>query len=235
MTTRDFHEKVCALCGKASRQEIIYSTNSFGSMDLDTRPPEMKRSTIDTDIQRCPHCGYCSPDISTLKENATQIVNSDVYRAQLDHSDFPPLANAFLCYALIEEKNWNVTEAAWGCIYASWACDDAKTTEAAISCRNKALALLEKETDLISGDRYALRIDLLRRAERFDEALALSHEALDQELKDIIQKIIRYEQQLIAAADSACHNVKEVFPQEYKKKYIIPLSAFLLDNEEPEQ
>ena len=36
----------CRVCGKASPQFGIGSTNAYGFADLDSRPPEMQRSTI---------------------------------------------------------------------------------------------------------------------------------------------------------------------------------------------
>ena len=44
-------ELKCAVCGKNSQQKWLSSTNIQGFPDLDMRPPEMKRSTIDTWVQ----------------------------------------------------------------------------------------------------------------------------------------------------------------------------------------
>ena len=46
MTTLVTEERKCVLCGKTNKHEIWISTNGFGAADLDTRPPEMMRSTI---------------------------------------------------------------------------------------------------------------------------------------------------------------------------------------------
>jgi hypothetical protein len=42
MTTIHQEEVSCAVCGSAQRVMELGSTNAFGSMDLDTRPPEMR-------------------------------------------------------------------------------------------------------------------------------------------------------------------------------------------------
>jgi endogenous inhibitor of DNA gyrase (YacG/DUF329 family) len=55
----------CSVCGQDSEQGIIMSTNSFGSMDLDMRPPEMERSSMDLWLQECPHCGYVANSLET--------------------------------------------------------------------------------------------------------------------------------------------------------------------------
>jgi hypothetical protein len=44
----------------------VSTTNEIGSRDLDNRPAEMMRSTIQYWICRCPKCGYCAPDILTV-------------------------------------------------------------------------------------------------------------------------------------------------------------------------
>jgi hypothetical protein len=57
MTTLYREKSRCAVCGIATEYTSIGSTNAFGSPDLDTRPPEMQRSTIFAWVQRCPECG----------------------------------------------------------------------------------------------------------------------------------------------------------------------------------
>lgn len=54
MTTMYEEDFESYVCGTKSNHMAIGSTNSFGSPDLDTRPPEMARSTIYQFIQRCP-------------------------------------------------------------------------------------------------------------------------------------------------------------------------------------
>ena len=56
--------KECVICGAQGEFGWILSTNKFGLPDLDLRPPEMYRSTINLWIQRCHGCGFCAPDIS---------------------------------------------------------------------------------------------------------------------------------------------------------------------------
>ena len=62
MTTIFEEENHCSVCGSKSVQAVIRSTNTMGPPDLDTRPAEMERSTINYWIQTCPSCGFCYPD-----------------------------------------------------------------------------------------------------------------------------------------------------------------------------
>ncbi len=64
-TFREFKKK-CTICGTESKFNIITSTNSFGSPDLDLRPPEMRRSTMWLWIQRCPCCNYVNYDVESI-------------------------------------------------------------------------------------------------------------------------------------------------------------------------
>ncbi|MBR4908658.1 MAG: hypothetical protein IKZ43_06585 [Acidaminococcaceae bacterium] len=47
MTTMFRQKYKCAVCGAEQEFYGIASTNSFGSPDLDLRPPEMQRSTME--------------------------------------------------------------------------------------------------------------------------------------------------------------------------------------------
>ncbi|GAG60973.1 unnamed protein product [marine sediment metagenome] len=83
MTTYYEKEIICAICKNKSTYEMTSSFNAFGSCDLDTRPPEMQRSTMQYWTQRCPDCGYCAIDISVSEENMVEIVKSSKYQNQL--------------------------------------------------------------------------------------------------------------------------------------------------------
>ena len=93
----------CVICNEISNQAVIVSTNVFGSPDLDTRPPEMERSNIEYEIQRCPSCGYCSSDLSKCHENTKDIVDSQRYKTIIANDLLPEVASSFL--ALSYEYN----------------------------------------------------------------------------------------------------------------------------------
>ena len=103
MTTTYSEDVRCAVCGKSSAHIGTASTNAFGSADLDTRPPEMQRSTISTWVQECPECGYCARSIDKPLASAEAVITRPEYRSQLTSTDYPQLANAFLCQRMISE------------------------------------------------------------------------------------------------------------------------------------
>lgn len=215
MTTIYLEKKKCSICGTEHQFRAIGSTNAFGSPDLDTRPPEMKRSTIFAWVQRCPECGYCALDISEDPHQASSVVRSKAYREQLSNPALPELANSFLCESIIEETSGDYASAAWSIINAAWICDDEKNTESAKKCRNKAvnmiLKTLEKGQQFAAqqGADTAILIDLLRRTGRFSAAKQLIATKRDEIQEEIILKVLAFQEKLIARCDEASHTVDE--------------------------
>jgi tetratricopeptide (TPR) repeat protein len=234
MTTLRNVEKKCAICGKVNSYTGMFSTNAFGSPDLDTRPPEMQRSTINLWIQTCPNCGYSAPDISQKIPKSEEIVYSDDYRKQLNSSEFPKLANSFLCYSLIIENLEEYSKAGWACLHASWVCDDAKYIDAAKICRKKSFTLFmkakmngQKFTEQL-GAEEAIMVDVLRRAGEFEKALEIAEEGLKKldensssfcksdntsdllkNPEEIIKTILKFQIELINKKDVGCYTVED--------------------------
>ncbi len=92
MTTFADKKLKCCVCGKKSVHTIVRNTNAFGSNDLDTRPPEMMRSTLGVTIQRCPHCFYCSFDLSKCDSNTKKLVKSSEYQEIVQDQTVPAVA-----------------------------------------------------------------------------------------------------------------------------------------------
>lgn len=206
----------CAVCGIETEYLDIASTNTFGgSPDLDTRPPEMARSTMFFWVSRCPKCGYCSTSVSEATPHAA-LVRSREYSCQLNDPTYPELANSFLCKALIDERSADYSAAAWSLIHAAWDCDDEEMVEPAKTCRIKAVHMIRKA--LASGQRVAdqdgattaIQVDLLRRAGRLDDArrlIIMQRSGIDD---DFILKILDFQERLVSRGDEACHTISEV-------------------------
>ncbi len=208
----------CAICGASSEHFYVGSTNTFGSMDLDTRPPEMMRSTISMWIMACPSCGYCSMDISECTEKSPEVVHSRAYQRQFKNPQFPDSANAFLCSSLIKELAGQHARAGWDSIHAAWVCDDEGSDISARACRKKAVVLLQKAREkgqsfaAADGGSEALITDLLRRSGLFIKALKICTEGLSNHRTDaIFLDILRFQKTLILMKDTACHTVSERF------------------------
>ncbi len=144
MTTMFKKEVECCVCGEKNSHTGIGSTNSFGSPDLDTRPPEMQRSTIYHWIQRCPSCGYCSSDLSKCSNNTKEIIKSVEYQNIVKNNVTPEVASSFLALSYEKEQSNQYSDSAWMAIHASWICDDENNSEVSTRCRKQAISLIEK-------------------------------------------------------------------------------------------
>ena len=194
----------------------IGSTNVFGSPDLDTRPPEMKRSTIHYWIQCCPSCGYCSSDISECDGNIKNLVGSEEYQGITKGRGIPKVAASFLASSFLYKKQEQYSEAAWRAIHAAWICDDENAYEASMECRKEAISMIEKGEERSekladqAGASEAITIDLMRRAGMFEKALAMIEENKTKDFEEIITNVILFEEKLLLSEDIDAHTVAEV-------------------------
>lgn len=214
MTTFYTTTKTCSVCKNTSDQTGIGSTNEFGSPDLDTRPAEMKRSTINHWVEKCPYCGYCNSSIEHNEGNLDEIVYSDEYRVILDNTKYSELARSFLCQSYIYEYLGKLPPSIWSQIHAAWVCDDEKNNQGAKECRIKAFKLIESLWDedklLIEekGGDYILAIDLLRRSEEYEEASDLIKKGIFAGLDGFILELLKAEKILVEKKDDLCYTIE---------------------------
>jgi len=223
MTTMNPVEVTCSHCGTPSEFMKIGSTSVFGSPDLDLRPAPLARYNSAYDVQRCPHCGYCAPDISAplVTEAAKHLIASDAYQSQLNHADFPEVANTFICWALLAEAEGGDPKAtAWAYLKAAWACDDDNQGVLARHCRVRAAEYFQQgasDNDAGSedpGSDEALLTDVLRRTGQFDSARAVCEQGLAMAENQVIQAVLRFQQSLIARQDTGCHTIEQALAEE---------------------
>ena len=217
MTTIFQQTVTCGHCGTENEVIELGSTNSFGSMDLDMRPPPMERDTLAQQIHRCQGCGYCAPDLGE-RIGADGLLESDNYRALLADESYPDLARKFIAYTFLAESSGDLRAAAWAYRSAAWVCDDevGNPIDSAIHCRSAVLRLMEglhlnrrSFTDDPLTDSI-LELDLLRRSGQHSEVMACVHALSEKELPEILQSISVFQQRLAAAGDSACYRVSDV-------------------------
>ena len=206
----------CIVCDTESEYTTIGSTNRDGYPDLDGRPPEMERSTIDAWVQRCPACGYCALDVSVRNDKAAVVVRSQKYQDQLTSTEYSKLANAYLCSAIVSEECLDFAAAMRSLVYAAWVCDDEHRQPHAIICRTKAvemLLLFEQHGQCVSnpdGDITALLVDLLRRSGRLESALNIIATRYPGIADASIKRTLDFQKALIARNDVSCHTFAEV-------------------------
>ena len=215
MTTLCKEKARCSICGSESEYTEINSTNAFGSADLDSRPPERKRSTIFAWVQRCPECGYCASDVSRSRPGSEAVVNGTGYKNQLNDPAYPELANSFLCRAIIDRDDGDYAAATLALTFAAWVCDDFDSHAQAVACRQKAadmLVLAEEHGQRVSnedGTGTALLVDLLRRSGQIEQARKVIAKGRASIPDDFTTRILDYQSALLDKNDVSCHTVAE--------------------------
>ena len=215
MTMMTEIEVVCGVCGETSKHYSVQSINVFGSSDLDTRPPETERSTIEAWVNRCPSCRYCAPDISKASPEAKIILMSDEYQHIVNSDHLPEKALSFLASSYMHEQLGALSEAAWRAIHAAWVCDDENHHEGSQSCRNRAIILIEQAVEngpaisCQAGATETVAADLLRRSGHFAKALEFIEKAKAEIQEDIILRILEFQKALIENKDTKAHTMAE--------------------------
>ncbi len=215
MTTLANLTIICGNCGTANNTAVVISTNSFGSLDLDLRPPPMERDTLAHEIQHCITCGYCSRDLEDQIAPADSL-KSMTYRSILDNTGLPELARKFAAFGHLSEQASDPHNAAWASLRAAWTCDDTLGfEESARQMRCTVLRLIQQIHELqqtFADDHDTdsiLELDLLRRSGQLDEVRIRSEQLSHTDLPEILRRICTFETVLAAQGDTACYQVDE--------------------------
>jgi hypothetical protein len=215
MTTMDLVSKKCAICGHDGTYTVIMSTSSFGAPDLDLRPPEIARSNLHYQIQRCPSCGYCAPDISTAEVVASKVIQREPYRHQLEAPELPELANSFLCSAMVHDAADDRLAAGLATLRAAWICDDHEMNDQAAGIRKRAAEHLwqvhaaGQEFAGGGGGEEAMLTDVMRRAGQFESARQVCGSGLEKTPEDVIDSVLRYQLLLIERKDLGRYTIED--------------------------
>lgn len=212
----------CPVCGARSEHRDIMSTNTMGPSDLDTRPPEMKRSTMFAWVKRCPKCGYCGSNAGKARPKARKVIGGKEYRDQLRDPAYPELANTFLCRAILDREAGDIRAAASTFLCAAWVCDDANLAKQAMACRRKAADMLRavEAHEATGAGRHddgttsAILVDLLRRSGQLDEARKVIAEQRGGISDDVVLRVLDFQASLLARGDVAAHTVAEALGAE---------------------
>lgn len=207
--------QTCFVCGNSAVYILACSSRRYGPSDLDLRPPPATHFALQYWVHRCPHCGYCAPNIASGPDQARASMQSDAYVRQLDDPQYPELANRFLCSAIIHEQAGWLVEAAWAHVHAAWSCDDEGKDRAAARLRLRAAVLFQRLraegipfTDPPGGEE-ALMADLLRRSGDPSGALALSREGLRTARDTTVRHVLHYVATLAERGDVRPHTVAD--------------------------
>ena len=201
----------CAICGAVNAYRVVASTNSFGSPDLDLRPAEMQRSTMPSWIQECPSCGYVAYEVSDSSCVTKEWLRSGRYLS-CDGINFSSgLAVQFYKLYLISLEDKKIRNAFSAIHRAAWACDDELDKENAITCRKKAIALIDElmiDQDTNKDTLLLIKADLLRRAMLFEQLIT---EYSSVQFQDkLLNQILAFQIQKARQKDPYCYRLDNV-------------------------
>lgn len=209
MTTMSYSSLQCPICKTVSRYQTMMSSNQFGSCDLDTRPPEMFRSTMHTWVQKCPKCGYAAGKMTDKPLVDEAFIKTEEYLTTGGIPFASELAKSFFQLYLTYRHAKDARNAFWSALQAAWASDDADDAPSAAAARKLALEQLDRwEVQSDQAQQNALiKADLLRRIGEFDAAKqSLENAKITGELlKQIARAIIL----LCEKRDAQCHTVQD--------------------------
>lgn len=210
--TTVFPETVkCSVCGAENEIMVIGSTNAFGAPDLDTRPPEMKRSTMGYWVQECKTCGYTAVDLTDETKLDRAFFKEKDYKTCNGIPFGSGLAKTFYRYYLIMTAEGEHEGAFFAALHAAWACDDARDEANAALMREKAM---EQADQVLVSDSCdwkdtlrLIRADLLRRTGHFDKLLQEYRPGMFGE--DLLNRIITFELELAKRERTQCFTVED--------------------------
>jgi hypothetical protein len=212
MTSYSTEKLRCHCCGKTSEHDVLMSTNSRGSRDLDQRPAGMARATIESWLQECPYCGYVAPDIEKGDAAARGFIDTTEFRAAAIDPLPDPTARRFLVRAAQDAHRGDRKSAFLNTLAAAWFADDAKRPADATALRLKAAAQLG-DAPIRSIDTRLLLLDVLRRAANWDAAEALTAEMIAEELEYPFAAIVSFHRDRIAARDDGRYTIAEALAE----------------------
>lgn len=219
MTNLAGSSKKCAACGAQIDYTTVLSTNTLGSPDLDLRPAEMQRSTMEFWVVECPECRFVQyPSDATPVD--MDFIRSGEYRS-LIHALIPETANRFQRLAVsLLQSGQKKSEAAEAYTRAAWDCEDQGYEKEAVLFRERA-------ADLYLGGRFTAEIesptdsvicvDLLRRSGQFYRAIEIADATLkryegatlDRE-QAIMKAVLIFEKAKCEANNTDCYTVGDV-------------------------
>lgn len=206
-TFRKLKQK-CGVCGSTTEYNIMMSTNSFGSSDLDLRPPGMRRDTMHTWVHECPECGYVASNIEEKIRVSKSILSTDKYLT-CGGMELKGLASKFYRVHLIDMEKRDLNAASYHILCAAWACDDARDTVNAANCRKLFLEIFEKrrETEPLNDTQKVQRADIMRRVGMFDQVIEeYSPDDFDEE---ILKKVVAFQIEKAKAKDIRRYTVAD--------------------------
>lgn len=189
--------RVCVVCG-APAQPRFRAPQPETAPDLDMRPGEPARSTLEQWLRVCRRCGTAAPDLADLPPAARDLVPT----LQADPSLF--LRHAALCGAL-----GDATGRAEAILQAAWAADDLGDDATAAALRRQVAELW---AGVPATETRLRRLDVLRRTGDWEEAGSLADALAREALDEVPRAVVAFQRARIAARDAGRHMISSALP-----------------------
>ena len=209
----------CGVCGQTGRQPVFRPIPPEQAPDLDLRPGEALRGTMDRWLQQCPHCGYAAPDIAKAHPGAVAAVRAAPFRALILDDSHPPLARRFLAWAHVLEETGALAASAEATLQAAWVADDLGRADLARLWRLEAVALWRCGPPL-DHEQEVRVVDALRRAGAWSDAEATADQLARSDPPEAVAEVIVLERRLIAAQDSGRHTMASALPPPSRRPHV---------------
>ena len=204
---------LCSVCFSEINFSYVSNSIMLGYSDLDSRPAELKRSTMPLWVQECPVCGYANKTIEQIPPVPVnrRWLNSNAYKNCEGIPFENDLAKKFYHKYMVCNAGFENQNALDGLICAVWACDDAGEAKNAKTCRLIAADLAEEMYHDDKNPEHAVKLaDLLRRAGEFDEMMKRTWNirfSKETEKEKMLGMLLTFERRLAASRDARCYTI----------------------------
>ncbi|MBE6857426.1 MAG: hypothetical protein E7500_08435 [Ruminococcus sp.] len=209
-TETQIYEFTCSVCGKKSEHSIIKNSSAPDAPDLDLRPSEPHRSSMEYWVMECPHCGYCNDIIEKPADFSHDYFEGEEYKGCGGIETEEPLAVRFIKKALVNTKNHTMPDAVQAYLYASWVFDDKNDEKNASACRMKAVKIMDENPAVFgNNENFAiLKADMLRRSGEFQRVVSEFKDKIFS--KPIFTVIAGFEVMLAEKKDSGVYKSTDI-------------------------
>ena len=191
-------EVTCAVCGSSSLQDVLLVSNSNTGINPGVYSVPLARNTLMYQIQECPSCRYCAPDLTCADVAVKDIVSSGNYLQIANDNEISALIRRYLQYSYCAEMLEDNKTAFFGYLTASWICDDTNEMRLGRQCRDKAIEYMikcKKRGDLIwnhPGFFELMLADLYRRTAEFEKGSKMIQFGLSKVVEPILKSSLEF-------------------------------------------
>ncbi|GEN12771.1 hypothetical protein MFU01_78080 [Myxococcus fulvus] len=229
----------CALCANESKHWPTHHPADIEFPDLDGRPSQ-RELLLHHRLHSCPSCGYCAQDLSVAHPSADAVVHSEAYRVLTGGLGRTFAVRQYLRRVMLTDAAEDREEAVVSRLRAAWVLEAGDKTKAARHYLSEAADLMlatpppahwEPSGDVDwKGWRGLQRVDVLRRANRHDEALREVARVREVRTSALVERLLSFEEAAIAREDTEPRGVREglgIGPRLGNKEPRDPLLAYL--------